>query len=87
MKVGDRVSIVAREHGVRGDRVVVRALVRKHDRVGPNADEFVCVRVPERERIMLMLYPQDIELSQRGVSWAQGWHSREADALRVACAL
>jgi hypothetical protein len=87
MKVGDRVSVVAQRLSS-GKRVVVRALVCKNTVALALADEYVCVRVPLKIRLDdLMNTPMALRLEQRGVSWAQGWYSREADALRVSVAL
>lgn len=55
VKVGDRVSVVVRLSG--GARGVVRALVRENHLTIPDAYDFVCVRVPLKQRSGIVDYP------------------------------
>lgn len=85
MKIGQRVSVVARR--LDGVQVVVRALVRENTRIDAERDLFVCVRVLFKASKRLGDYPESLRLDDRGISWAKGWNSSAANALRVKAAL
>jgi len=69
------------------DHATTNDFVLKNTRIDAERDLFVCVRVLFKASKRLGDYPESLRLDDRGISWAKGWNSSAANALRVKAAL